>query len=331
MKNNNCREFILRRVLVTEDIHPCGLDILIEEPNIEIVRVKNIDPETLRTAVRDVDAIIVRSAIFSADILQEARKLKIVSRHGVGCDNIDVDHLSARGIPVAIASGSNALSVAEHTLGLMLATARNLVNQDTSVKRGCWADRNKFRAVDLCGAKIVILGFGRTGRKVAPLCKAIGMEVVVADIALDIDLASNMDCRGVTDFRPELPDADFLTLHVPLNDSTRHIVSTNELAAMKHGGILINCARGGVVDNSALVAALESGHIRAAGVDVMPIEPPPINDPLLLHPNVIMTPHNAAGAMSAAIAMSKMSAQNVVDMFAGKLAGDCVFNHDEIS
>ena len=138
----------MRRVLVTEDIHPCGMDILIGEPNIEIVRVKKIDPETLRTAVRDVEAIIVRSAIFSADILQEARKLKIVSRHGVGCDNIDVDHLSARGIPVAIASGSNALSVAEHTLGLMLATARNLVNQDTSVKRGCWADRNKFRAVD---------------------------------------------------------------------------------------------------------------------------------------------------------------------------------------
>jgi D-3-phosphoglycerate dehydrogenase len=115
-----------------------------------------------------------------------------------------------------------------------------------------------------------------------------------------------------------------------LNDSTRHIVSTNELASMKHGGILINCARGGVVDNSALVEAIESGHIRAAGVDVMPIEPPPAYDPLVLHPNVLMTPHNAAGAMSAAIAMSEMSAQNVVDMFAGKLEGDCIFNHDYI-
>ena len=320
----------MRSVLVTEDIHPRGMEILMGETNIEVVRVKNIDPETLRIAVRDVDAIIVRSAIFSADILQEARKLKIVSRHGVGCDNIDVDHLSARGIPVAIASGSNALSVAEHTLSLMLATARDLVNQNNSVKKGCWADRNKFRAVDLRGAKIVILGFGRTGRKVAPICKSIGMKVVVADIALDFDLAAKMDCRGVTDFRPELGDADFLTLHVPLNDSTRHIVSTNELATMKHGGILINCARGGVVDNSALVKALESGHIRAAGVDVMPIEPPPTNDPLITHPNVLMTPHNAAGAMSAAIAMSEMSAQNVVDMFAGKLAGDCVFNHDDI-
>ena len=320
----------MRRVLVTEDIHPRGMEILIAEANIEIVRVKNIDPETLRIAVRDVDAIIVRSAIFSADILQEARQLKIVSRHGVGCDNVDVDHLSARGIPVAIASGSNALSVAEHTLGLMLATARNLVNQDTLVKEGCWADRNKFRAVDLHGAKIVILGFGRTGRKLAPLCKAIGMDVIVADIALDIDLAAKMNCRGVTDFRLELGDADFLTLHVPLNDSTHHIVSANELASMKHGGILINCARGGVVDNSALVEAIESGHIRAAGVDVMPIEPPPANDPLILHPKVLMTPHNAAGAMSAAIAMSEMSAQNVVDMFAGKLAGECVFNHDDI-
>ena len=196
MKNNNCREFILRRVLVTEDIHPYGMDILIGEPNIEIVRVENIDPETLRTAVRDVEQSLFGQQ-FSQLISCKRLKLKIVSRHGVGCDNLDVDYLSARGIPVAIASGSNALSVAEHTLGLMLATARNLVNQDTSVKRGSWTDRNKFRAVDLCGAKIVILGFGRTGRKVARLCKAIGMEVVVADIALDIDLASNMDCRGV--------------------------------------------------------------------------------------------------------------------------------------
>ena len=321
----------MRRVLVTEDIHPRGMEILMAEANIEIVRVKNIEPETLRIAVRDVDAILVRSAIFPADILQEARQLKIVSRHGVGCDNIDVDHLSARGIPVAIASGSNALSVAEHTLALMLATARDLVNQDTLVKKGCWTDRNKFRAVDLRGAKVVIVGFGRTGRKVAAICKAVGMEVVVADIALDIDLAAQMDCRGVTDFRLELSDADFLTLHVPLNDSTNHIVSTNELAAMKHGGILINCARGGVVNNSALFKAIESDHIRAAGVDVMPIEPPATDDPLIRHPNVLMTPHNAAGAMSAAIAMSEMSAQNVVDMFAGKLAGDCIFNRDDIS
>ena len=321
----------MRRVLVTEEIHSRGMEILLAAANIEIVRVKNIEPETLRIAVRDVDAILVRSAIFPGDILQEARRLKIVSRHGVGCDNIDVDHLSARGIPVAIASGSNALSVAEHTLGLMLATARDLVNQDTLVKNGCWTDRNKFRAVDLRGAKVVILGFGRTGRKIAPLCKAVGMEVVVADIALDIDLAAQMDCRGVTDFRLELGDADFLTLHVPLNDSTRHIVSTNELAAMKQGAILINCARGGVVNNSALFEAMESGHIRAAGIDVMPIEPPPTDDPLILHPNVLMTPHNAAGAMSAAIAMSEMSAQNVVDMFADKLADDCIFNRDDIS
>ena len=320
----------MKRVLVTEEIHPRGIEILTAEPNIEIIRVNDIDPETLRIAVRDVEAIIVRSAIFPADILGEARQLKIVSRHGVGCDNIDVEHLSARGIPVAIASGSNALSVAEHTLGLMLATARNLVNQDTSVKTGCWADRNKYRAVDLRGAKITILGFGRTGREVALLCKAIGMEVVVADIALDKELASKLGCRGVVEFRLELGDTDFLSLHVPYNDSTHHIVSTDELAAMKYGGILINCARGGIVDNSALFEALESGHIRAAGIDVMPIEPPLIDDPLILHPKVVMTPHNAAGAMSAAIAMSEMSAQNVVNMFAGKLEDGCIFNRDNL-
>jgi len=316
----------MRRILVTEELHPRGMKILENAPNVEIIRLDDITPETLLGAVHNVDGIVVRSAIFTAEILSAAPNLKVVSRHGVGCDNIDVAHLSERGIPMAIAAGSNALSVAEHTLGLMLATGRDLVRQDAMVKAGGWAERNKFRAMDLCGAKVVILGFGRVGRKVAPLCKAFGMDVVVADIALDEALANQMGCRGVNDFRPELANADFLTLHVPLDDSTHHIVSTAELSAMKPGSIVINCARGGVVDNDALIQSLDTGHTRAAAVDVMPIEPPAPDHPLILRPDVIMTPHNGAAAMSAIIAMSEMSAQNALDALDGKLSDDCTFN-----
>ena len=316
----------MKRVLVTEPIHPNGMAILEACPDIEIVRINDTDPSTLIKAVKDVEGIVVRTAIFTTEILQAATKLEVISRHGVGCDNIDVAHLSARGVPVAIASGANARSVAEHTLGFMISTARELTAQNDLVKSGRWADRNNFRAVDLHGSKIVILGFGRVGRKVAPLCKAFGMDVVVVDVALDHDLAKSMGCRGVEDFRPELHDADFLTLHVPLDDSTHHIIGKAELAQMKAGAILINCARGGVVDDDALFESLESGHLRAAALDVMHTEPPRPDHPLLHRDDVILTPHNGAGAMSAIIGMAEMAAQNVVDQFAGKLRDDCTFN-----
>ena len=315
-----------KRILVTEELHPRGIAILEAAKNVEIVRINNVEHETLRNAVQDVDGVVVRSAILTADILELAPRLKVVSRHGVGCDNIDVEHLSSRGIPMAIAAGANALSVAEHTLGLMLSCARDLVQQDELVKNGRWSERGKFGARDLYGAKVVVLGFGRVGRRVTPLLKAMGMDVVVADIQLDKALAKEMGCRGVMDFRPELAGADFLTLHVPLDDSTRHIISNAELAAMNKGGIVINCARGGVVDNNALIDALEAGHIRAAGVDVMPVEPPEPNHPLILRKDVVMTPHNGAGAVSARIAMSEMAAQNALDALDGTLADECIFN-----
>lgn len=320
----------MKRVLVTEEIHPNGMAILEKAPGVEIVRIDDIEPKTLRAAVQDVDGIVVRMAMFPRDILQAAPRLQVVSRHGVGCDNIDVAHLTERGIPMAIAAGANALSVAEHTLGLMLACARDFVQQDEFVKSGQWADRNRFRALDLFDAKVVVVGFGRVGRRVAPLLKAMGMHVVVADIKLDEVLAKKMGCNGVVDFRPELAGADFLTLHVPLDDSTRHIVSTVELGAMNKGSIVINCARGGVVDDQALIAALNSGHIRAAGVDVMPVEPPAPDDPLIGRKDVVMTPHNGAGAMSSVIAMAEMAAQNVIDLFDGKLANHCIFNFDAL-
>lgn len=316
----------MKRVLVTEHMHECGDEILNASPDIEILRADNIEPDTLKEAVKGVDAIIARSAKLTSDILEGAENLQVVSRHGVGCDTIDVAYLTSRNIPVAIASGANARSVAEHTMGLMLSAARELSLLDNLVKAGRWSERNNYRACDLFGAKIVILGFGRVGKLVAPLCKAFGMEVVVADIKLDAELATKLGCKGVEDFRPELADADFLSLHVPLDESTRHIISTDELASIKPGGIVVNCARGGVVNDEALLKALESGHLRGAALDVMSTEPPASDDPLMLRSDVVMNPHNGAGAMSAAIAMAEMSAQNVIDTFNGVLRDDCTFN-----
>lgn len=321
----------IKRVLVTEVMHDCAYDILGARKDIEIIDLKgDIRPETLIAAMPGVHAIAVRSAHLTAEILSHANDLKVVSRHGVGCDLVDVDHLSARGIPVAIAAGANSRSVAEHTLAMMLAIARELPAQDIMAKSGNWKDRNSFRLRDLMGSTVLIVGFGRIGRLVAPLCKAFGMDVIVADIALDHDLVAEMGVRAVTDFREALPEADFVTLHVPLDEKTRHLVSDAEFAAMKDGVVLINCARGGIVDEEAMVRALDSGKVFAAGIDVMNTEPPRTDHPIFSRDDVIITPHNGAASISSTINMAIMTAENILACFDGCLPEAHIFNINDL-
>ncbi len=320
----------MKRVLVTEPLHEAGMSLLQARPDIEIVSAEDTRPETLSRLLPGVHGIAVRTAKLPSELLAAANDLEVVSRHGVGCDNVAVAHLTERRIPVAIASGANAQSVAEHTISLMLTLGRQLVDQDSVTRGNRWSERNTFQAKDMFSAKALIIGFGRIGRRVAPLCKAFGMDVVVADIALDAELAESMGCRGVDDFRPELADADFITLHVPLDDSTRHIISTGEIDAMKTGAILINCARGGVVDEKALAAALSEGKLGGAGIDVFGQEPPPADHPLFGRRDAVLTPHNAAASYLSIREMARMTAQNILDCFDGCLRDDCIFNLDSL-
>lgn len=319
-----------KRVLVTEPLHEAGMGLLEARSDIEIVMAENTTPETLSKAVVGVHAMAVRVAKLPAEVLTNANNLEVISRHGVGCDRLDMAHLNGRGIPVMIAAGANAPTVAEHTMALLLATARNLVHQDSAIRGGWFNERLKRLAVDLSGATMLIIGFGRVGRKLAPLARAFGMKVVVADIALDEALAKKMGCRGVTDFHPELPNADVICLHVPLDDSTREFISNDEFTAMKDGTILINCARGGVVDETAMIEALDSGKLLAAGLDVFSFEPAPDTQPLFKRSDVVLTPHSAAGSRDCIVQSSTMTAQNILDFFDGKPRKDCIFNLAEI-
>ena len=325
----------MKRVLVTEPLHEVGMSLLQARPDVEVILAGDKHPETLAKLVPGVHAIAVRAAKLPAELLAGARDLEVVSRHGVGCDSVAVDHLSERGIPVAIASGANAASVAEHTMALILTTARHLPAQDAAVRGARFTDRAGLIATDLAGATLLIIGFGRVGRKVAPLARAFAMNVVVADIALDRGLAAKMGCRAVEDFRPELAGTDFVTLHVPLDDSTRHLLSKTEFDRLKRGAVLINCARGGVADEAAMIAALDSGRLAAAGLDVFSEEPPRADDPLLgqllRRDDVFLTPHSAAASHGSMRAMSRMTAQNILDCFDQQLSPECVFNHDALA
>ncbi|MEQ8228618.1 MAG: hydroxyacid dehydrogenase [Rhodospirillales bacterium] len=317
-----------KRVLMTERIHPAGHAILEARDDIEIIIAEDIQPETLTQAMAGVHGIAVRTARLPEDVLANANDLQVVSRHGVGCDNIAVDYLSNRAIPVCIAAGANARCVAEHTMAMMMSLARDLTAQTALVRDGRWADRNNYRAQDLYQSTILIVGYGRIGRMLAPLCKAFGMDVVVADIALDRDLAAQQGVRAVEDFRPELAKADFVSLHVPLDDTTHHLIGPDELAAMKPGVIVINNARGGVVDEAALAAALDSGHVAGAGVDVFSEEPPQADHPLVQHPKTVLAPHNGAASHLATEAAAVMTTQNILDHFDGCLKEEMIFNLD---
>ena len=315
-----------KRVLMTERIHPAGHAILDARDDIEVLIAEDIQPETLAKAMAGVHGIGVRTARLPEDILSQANDLQVVSRHGVGCDNIAVEHLSRRGIPVCIAAGANARCVAEHTMAMMMSLARDLSAQTALVRDGRWSERNNYRAKDLYQSTVLIIGYGRIGRMLAPLCKAFGMDVVVADIALDRDLAAQQGVRAVEDFRPELAQADFVSLHVPLDETTHHLIGKAELATMKPGVILINNARGGVVDEAALADALDSGHVAGAGVDVFSMEPPAEDHPLLQRPRTVLAPHNGAASHLATEAAAVMTVQNILDHFDGRLKDEMIFN-----
>jgi D-3-phosphoglycerate dehydrogenase len=317
---------LMKNVLITEPMHEAGLALLRQRPDIKLIQISDIGADTLKAAARDAHAIGVRTALLGEDVLTTAGNLQVVSRHGVGTDNIDVDYLTTRSIPVAIATDANAQSVTEHTIMMMLAASRRLFAQDKAVREGDFAVRTRIIGGDLFSRNALIIGFGRIGRRIAAMCRAFGMNVTVADIALDREHAASLGCRAVEDFRPELAAADFVSLHVPLNSSTRHLLSATEFAVMRPGAIVINCARGSVLDETALAAALESGHLAGAGLDVFEDEPAPADHPLFSRPDVIVTPHTAGTSHNALRASAEMVAQNILDCFDGRLRRDCVFN-----
>lgn len=318
----------VRSVLLTEPIDQSGLDLLDGRTDITWRVAPDFETTTLQTEILDANAVIVRIAHLPRELLALAANLEIVSKHGVGCDNIAVDFLSENGLPMAIAAGANAQSVAEHTMALMLSAARHQRQQDREMRAGNFNARHKLIAKDLCGARGLVIGFGRIGKKVAPLMQAFGMAVTVADIAMDTAYADQLGVDTVTDFRDAMGDADFVTLHIPLNNANARLFDREVFERFKTGSVFVNCARGGIVDEDALCWALSDGPLAALGTDVFTTEPVPAIHPLFQYDNVIVTPHSGAASFNSAKAMATMSVQNVLDHFDGKLNQNNVFNQE---
>lgn len=308
------------RVFVSDDVSDSGLQPL-HDAGIVIEKKTRLTAEKLRDALRDCEGLVVRSETkVSADLMDSAKRLRVIGRAGVGVDNIDVAAATARGIVVMNAPDGNTITTAEHTMALLVALARNVPQANSSVKSSKW-ERKKFIGAELQGKTLGIVGLGRIGRAVASRARAFGMKIVAHDPFIATDQARELEIESAT-IDEVLARADFLTVHTPLTNETRGIIGTEAFAKMKSGARVINCARGGLIDESALYEAIMSGKIAGAALDVFAQEPPPADHPLLALDEVIVTPHLGASTTEAQEGVAFTVAEQMRDyLLTGALRG----------
>jgi D-3-phosphoglycerate dehydrogenase len=303
------------RVLVTDKLAEEGLELLRAQPGLEVVVNTKLDPTGLRAALRDADGIIIRSGTqLTADVLRDQPRLKVIARAGVGVDNIDVPAATRQGIVVMNTPGGNTVSTAEHTMALILALSRNVAKANDSLKAGRW-DRNKFTGSQLGGKTLGIIGLGRVGLAVARRAQSFDMKVLGFDPFLSAERALELGIESVSPLDDLWARCDYLTLHTPLSEETRNIVGPDAFSRMKQGARIVNCARGGLIDEAALVEALDSGKVAGAAVDVFDPEPPANDHPLVKHPLVLVTPHLGASTEEAQVSVAVEAAQLLINFF----------------
>jgi D-3-phosphoglycerate dehydrogenase len=313
-------------VLCLRPIHEDAIALMRATPGVTVEVLDPVTPDTLAARIPEADAITVRLARIDAPLIAKATRLGIVARHGVGYDAVDVPALTARGIPLTITPEANAGSVAEHALMLMLACARRVTGYDARLRALGWGLVPDLPTIDLAGRRVLVIGFGRIGTRVARLCSAFGMRVSVIDPAVPWNTIKGLGYDPVEDLHAALAEADVVTLHCPGAAENRGMVDAGFLGAMKRGAILVNTARGTLVDEAALADALRAGQVSAAGLDVFAEEPAVAANPLLALPNVIITPHSAAGTAEGMRRMAMSCAESILAHFAGTLDPHVVVN-----
>jgi D-3-phosphoglycerate dehydrogenase len=316
------------KVLVAGAIDEAARALLHARSDVDYEVLETTSEADLDARIAGLDALVLRLTPLRAETVAKADRLKVVARFGVGYDNVDLEALTRRAIPLAVVGDANAVTVAEHTLGIMIALSRQFVRLDRAVREGRYEMRHAARQRDLSGKTVLIVGFGRIGRQVAKRCAAFGMTVIAADPYVEGAEVEALGFGHVSDFRDALGQADFVTLHLPGQADGRSVMSTAEFAGMKPGASFINAARGSLVDEDALAEALTKGPLRSAGLDVTRHEPPPPDNPLLGLDNVVLTPHTAGLTEEGARRMSLVSVQNALDAIDGRLDPDLVVNKE---
>ncbi len=317
------------KFVMTQAVCPQGMELLKDLAKVYVA--DNGDPNNYLDEMRDADALIVRIAKCDGKAIAGSPALKVIGRTGVGYDSVDVAEATKRGIPVVITPGANNRSVAEHAVAMMFALSKNLYEAQTEMLRGNWKIRDAKKAFELEGKTVGVIGLGAIGRETAKICQGCGMKLAGYDPFLSREKIEALGADYYENYEDLLKVSDIVTIHVPLTEGTRDMIAKPQLEMMKDTALLINCSRGGIVNEQDLVEALKNGTIAGAGTDVYCNEPPAADDPLLNCPNLIVSPHSAAQTREAVIKMAQMCVRGCLAVCQGKkwpyVADKSVYDH----
>ncbi len=320
-----------KRVLVIQPLHPAGMEMLRARDDIEIIECDSLDENVIAEAAKDVHAMTVRGATITRRIMSQAPDLMVVSRHGVGYDAVDLDTLNERNIPLCIAVHSNMISVAEQAMALLLGLAKDVFYYDEVTRTDDWSARFPTRAVDLDGKNLLIIGFGRIGKQVAKRALGFDLKVFGYDPYVDDKILKAANVQPVHDFKEVLGEMDAVAIHCMKTQETTNMFSEAEFKNMKRDAFVVNCARGGIIDEDALYNALTSGEIKGAGLDVLLDEPSSADHPLFSLKNVLLSPHIAGVTVESTRRMATQTVDNVLKVFDGNVDPECVVNQDVLN
>ena len=309
-----------KKILIIQPIHEAGIKLLMDNSNYEYEIIENLEAQDIKSKISNCDAISIRTAKLSGELINCSKNLKIISRHGVGYDNIDLKASKEKNITLAITATANAVAVAEHVLFMLLNIAKRKSMYDESVKSGNFSNRNKLpKTIEIWNKNILIAGFGRIGQCLIKRCQGFEMNVFVYDPFVSKEVVESLGGKKVENLEDSIKNMDAVSLHVPLNDKTKNLINYNLLRKMKKNCIIINAARGGVINETDLDRALNENLIFGAGLDVFEKEPPDQNNPLLKNERVFLSPHTAAFTEECMVRMGKETIQNIIDFFEKKL------------
>ena len=310
----------MKNILIIQPIDKSGIEILENHPdyNFEIIDGTNL--EEIKKKIIECDGISIRTAKLPAEVIRGAKNLKIISRHGVGYDNIDLEAAKEKNISISLTATANAVAVAEHVMFMLLNISKRKDMYDKTVKSGRFNDRNKLpKTIELWNKNILIMGFGRIGKSLIKRCIGFEMNVYVYDPFVSKEEIESLGGKKIEDLKEGVKKMDALTLHMPLNEKTKNIINYDVLKNMKKNCIIINASRGGIINENDLNKSLNENKIFGAGLDVFDTEPPDNDNPLLKNDKTFLSPHTAAFTEECMVRMGKETIQNIIDFFDKKL------------
>lgn len=305
------------KIVISHRLHDDGMAVL-EKAGANVVIIGSGKPKDMLPELKDADGVIIRIGSIDKGTMLQCKNLKAIGRPGVGVDDVDVAGATELGIPVVIAPGANTRSVAEHAMAMIFACAKNMLVCDREMRKGNFGIRSEYKAYELYSKTLGLIGCGHIGKILAELATGVGMKVLVYDPFLKAETVAGWGYGYRAEMEDILKEADAVSVHTPLTDATRGMIGARELQLMKKTAILVNCARGGIIDEAALVRALHEGWIQAAATDVVVQEPIRTDDPLFSCDNFIVTPHMAGQTKEAASGVATLAAEGVLAVIRGE-------------